>query len=66
MGEGLSTKRIFRLKNLVLDPTRVPTDRTLFFPRYYNKVPVLRRELAEAMKREKFSNLEIVPASNAR
>jgi len=51
------------LKKLVIDPERVPPERTLFHPRYYRKVPVLRRELAEAMNRENFSNVEILPAA---
>ena len=33
------------------------------FARYFSEVPVLRRELAEAMKRENFSNVGIVPVS---
>jgi len=63
MGEGSPTQRIFRLRSLVLDPARVPKDRKLFFPRYYNKVPALRQELAEAMKKENFSNIDIVAIS---
>jgi hypothetical protein len=66
MGEGLATQRIFRMKSLVLDSSRVPEDRTLFFPRYFNRVPILKGELAEAMRREDFSNVEIVPASDIR
>jgi len=62
-GHGLATQRILFLDRLVLDPTKVPEERKLFFPRYYDKVPVLRRELAEAMGREGFSNVKIVPAS---
>ena len=65
MGEGLATQRIFRMKNFVIDPTRVPENRTLFFARYYNRFPVLRRQLAEAMKQAAFSNVEIVPSSSA-
>jgi hypothetical protein len=65
MGEGLATQRIFRMRSLVLDPMRVPEDRMLFFPRYYNKSPVVRAELAEAMRKENFSNVEIVPITGA-
>ncbi|MEQ1883075.1 MAG: DUF1629 domain-containing protein [Burkholderiales bacterium] len=63
IGEGLATKRIMSLKKLVLDPTRVPNDRKLFFAKYYNEVPLLRRELAEAMTLEKFTNVRTVPLS---
>jgi hypothetical protein len=63
MGEGLDTQRIFRMKSLVIDPAKVPEDRTLFFPRYYDKHPILRRRLAEALGQEGFTNLEVVPLS---
>ena len=62
-GQGLATQRVLFMRSLVIDPTSVPKERTLFFPRYYNKVPVLRWELAEAMKRENFSNVDIIPIS---
>jgi uncharacterized protein DUF1629 len=60
MGEGLDTQRIFRIKSLVIDPAKVPGDRTLFFPRYYDKHTILRRRLAEALRNEGFTNLEVV------
>jgi len=63
IGEGLATKRIMLLRKLVLDPSRVPEDRQLFFPRYYSEIPLLRRELADAMRQENFSNVKIVPLS---
>ncbi len=65
MGEGLSTQRIFRMRTLVLDPARVPPDRSLFFPRYYNRHPILRRDLAVALQAQGFSHVEILPASGA-
>lgn len=58
---GLETQRILVIRKLVLDPSRVPADRALFFPRYYSEIPVLRRDLAEAMTREGFTNVDIVP-----
>jgi hypothetical protein len=61
--EGLATQRIMLLRKLVLDPTRVPEDRKLFFPKYYSEVPLLRRDLAEAMKAENFTNVKLVPLS---
>jgi hypothetical protein len=63
MGEGLATQRIFRMRSIVIDPARVPEDRSLFFPRYYDKHPILRRQLAEAIDKEGFTNLETVPLS---
>ncbi|HEY1956114.1 MAG TPA: DUF1629 domain-containing protein [Polyangiaceae bacterium] len=62
-GEGSSTQRILFLDRLALDSARVPKGRKLFFPRYYSEIPVVRRELAEAMKREGFTNVDIVPIS---
>lgn len=62
-GVGLETQRIMFLDRLVIGPAEVPQERTLFFARYFNEVPVLRRELAEAMKKENFSNVAIVPIS---
>jgi hypothetical protein len=62
-GQGLETQRIMFLDRLALDPAKVPQERTLFFARYFNEVPVLRRELAEAMKQENFTNMKIVPIS---
>jgi hypothetical protein len=62
-GVGLETQRIMFISKLVIDPTRVPKDRKLFFPRYYSEIPLLRRELAEAMKKARFSNVDIVPVS---
>jgi hypothetical protein len=63
ISEELATRQILFIKRLVIDPIRVPEGRQLFFPRYYNKHPVLRRELAEAMGGEGFTNVKIVPVS---
>lgn len=62
-GMGLDTQRIMLIRKLVLDPARVPEDRRLFFPRYYSEIPVLRTEIAEAMRRGGFTNVDIVPIS---
>ncbi len=62
-GLGLETQRIMLISQLVIDPARVPKDRALFFPRYFSEIPVLRRELAEAMKKARFTNVDIVPVS---
>ncbi len=61
--EGLATQRILFARDLVIDPTRVPKEKRLFFPRYHNDSPLLRRELAEAMAGEQFSNVDIVQIS---
>jgi hypothetical protein len=58
---GFATQRIRRLKKLVLDPVRIPGGRKLFFPRFYRKYPILHHDLAEAMKKEDFTNVDIVP-----
>jgi len=62
-GEGLATQRVLFLDQLVLDSAKVPEERTLFFPRYYNKVAVARRQLAEAMKGGGFTNVDFLPVS---
>lgn len=61
VNEGLDTQRINRLKSLVLDVTKIQPHRRLFFPKYYNEYPVIHRDLAEAIKKEGFTNIEIVP-----
>ncbi len=58
---GLATQRIRRLKKLVLDPSRIPDSRRLFFPKFYNEYPIVHRELAEAMENQGFTNVKIVP-----
>lgn len=58
---GLATQRIRRLKRLVLDTARIPNERRLFFPRFYRKYPILHCDLAEAMEKEGFTNVDIVP-----
>jgi hypothetical protein len=63
LGEGLDTQRIFRMRTMVIDPAKVPAERRLFFPRYYDKHPIVRAALAEALDKEAFSNLETVPLS---
>jgi hypothetical protein len=57
---GLATQRIRLLSKLVLDPARVPAGRKLFLPKFYNNYPIIRRDLAEAMEKEGFTNVEIV------
>jgi hypothetical protein len=59
--QGLPTERIRRLERLVLDLARVPEGRKLFFPKFYNKYPIMRRDLAEAMQEGGFTNVHIVP-----
>lgn len=61
VNEGLATQRIDHLKMLVLDFARIPEQRRLFFPKYYNDYPILHRDLAEAMEKEGFTNVDIVP-----
>jgi hypothetical protein len=62
-GKGLATQRILVMKTLVLDPIKVPAERKLFYPLYYNKNPVLRRELAEAIDGGGFTNVKSAPVS---
>jgi hypothetical protein len=61
VNEGLATLRILGLDRLVLDPARIPDSRRLYFPKFYNKYPIVHRDLAEAMEKEGFTNVEIVP-----
>ena len=61
INEGLPTMRILGLESLVLDPARIPEGRKLFFPKFYSNYPILHRDLAEAMEKEGFTNIDIVP-----
>ncbi len=58
---GLATQRIRRMKKLVLDPVRMPNGRTLFSLKFYRRYPILAKDLAEAMEKEGFTNIDIVP-----
>jgi hypothetical protein len=60
INEGLPTLRILSLESLVLDPARIPEGRKLFFPKFYSRYPIVRRDLAEAVEKEGFTNIDIV------
>ncbi|MBS1816325.1 MAG: hypothetical protein JSU08_00190 [Acidobacteria bacterium] len=56
--QGLATQRILDLNELTIDSSRVPQDRELFFPRYFAETPIVRAELAEALKAAGFTNMK--------
>lgn len=61
VNQGLATQRLQDIEEFVLDTIRIPVERTVFFPRFYNNYPVICSDMAEAMKKEGFTNVEIVP-----
>ena len=59
--EGLPTLRIRSLESMELETSKIPEGRNLFFPKYYSVYPILHKDLAEAMEKEGFTNIDIVP-----
>ena len=61
--EDLETKRVLFLDSLVLDESKVPPERKLFYPRFYREYPVVSAELAKALSEAGITHLDVVPIS---